>query len=128
MAQAEKDLQQPADDNARFALGIAQFIRAVEHVGGSLYKFGLRSDELTRNLPFARLPVPQNPNPQPVTADDVRAIFQTWLDDMDRVRQTLSQIREPEKVKLELPIGLVHLDLNGDDKAGEEESLWRVFQ
>jgi hypothetical protein len=43
------------------------------------------------------------------------------------VRQTLSQIREPEKVKLELPIGLIHLDLNGDDKAGEEESLWRIF-
>src|SRR5690348_796869 len=88
MAQAEKDLAQPADDNARFALGVAQFLRAVERVGGTLHKYGLRDDEAARALPFARLPVPQNPDPQPVGYDDVRAMLQTWLSDMDRVRQT----------------------------------------
>src|SRR4051812_15929054 len=64
MAQAEKQLQDPTDDNARFALGIAQFLRAVERLGGTMNKFGLRQDELTQELPFGRLPVPKNSNPQ----------------------------------------------------------------
>ena len=115
------------DDNARFALAIAQTLRAVENVAGAMHRYGLRTDTWANSLPFFRLPVPANPNPEPINYDESRQIMQAWLDDMAAVRKTLSEITAPAKVKLRLPVGMMHLDLNGDGKAAEDEALWKLF-
>src|SRR5262245_3507901 len=51
----------PADDEARFALGVVQFVRAVENLGKCLYEYGAVSEKA--NQPFLRLPVPRNDAP-----------------------------------------------------------------
>jgi hypothetical protein len=129
MADAERALAPIASgggDDAKFALGVAQFLHGVEKLSATYYQFGLKSD-VTGEVPFFRLPVPENPNPQPVGLDDLRKAFGVWLDDMDRARQTLAQIKDVEHVKLLLPIARMHLDLNGDGKASDEETCWRLF-
>src|SRR3979411_3183708 len=35
----------PKDDQARFGLGVLQFLQTFEHLGGSLYKYGLRTEK-----------------------------------------------------------------------------------
>ena len=37
--------EDPNDDQARFGLGVVQFLQTFEHLGGSLHKYGLRTDK-----------------------------------------------------------------------------------
>ncbi|MBI3468691.1 MAG: hypothetical protein HY000_37285 [Planctomycetes bacterium] len=50
-AQLAKD---PRDDQARFGLGVVQFLQTFEHFGGSLFRYGLRTDQVTRRVPELR--------------------------------------------------------------------------
>jgi hypothetical protein len=132
MGQAVEGLRQrverdAGDDNARFALAIAQTLRGVERLAASMHRYGLRTDTWAREMPFFRIPVPANPDPEPISYDESRQMLIDWLEDMAAARKTLSEIKRPQDVKLELPIGMMHLDLNGDGTAADDEQLWKLF-
>src|SRR5271157_5097759 len=55
----------PKDDEARFGLGVIQFLRAVENLGKALYEYGAVSEKATQ--PFLRLPVSENPEPSAIS-------------------------------------------------------------
>jgi hypothetical protein len=118
----------PADSQARFGLGTLQFLRAVEHLGQSLYKYGAIGPEsrLGRQIPIVRLAVPQNPNPAKVRYENVRAILQDLVDDLAKAEATLAKVEDPN-VKLPLHFGLIALDLNGDGIAAGDETLWKIY-
>jgi hypothetical protein len=116
----------PDDDKARFGLGVVQLSRTIERMMQSLYRYGLRDSVLGNSIPFLRLPVAPNPNPQVITYENMQQIFRDWVTDLEKVRTTLEPIKDPQ-VKLPVHIGLVRLDFNGDGQATAEESLWRVF-
>ncbi len=118
----------PADGQARFGLGTLQFLRAVEHLGQSLYKYGALGSEsrLGRQIPLIRLAVPHNPNPAKVRYENVRAILQDLVDDLARAEATLAKVEDPS-VKLPLHFGLIALDLNGDGTAAGDETLWKIY-
>jgi hypothetical protein len=131
LADGEKALAEtlrthPSDAQARFGLGAIQFLRAVERMVQSFHRSGLRSGVLGNVLPFARLPVPPNKQPEPIRYADLRAIMQTWTDDLARVEATLARI-EDKDVKLPLHFGLIRLDLDGDGRAGPDETLWKLY-
>ncbi len=116
----------PSDDQARLAAGVVELARGVERLGQSLHRHGLRSQG---GIPFFfsfRLPIGSDGGGEEITPDQLRAIIQQVLDDLARVRQLLEPIGDRE-VKLPLKIGLVRLDLNGDGKAEESETLWKVY-
>jgi hypothetical protein len=128
LPQCEKELAayikaQPRDDLVRFQLGTVQFLRAVEKLSGSFYRYGLLSD---LRAPFLRLPVPRNANPETVTYEKARAILSEFVEDLAVAEATLSQVRRDD-VKLTVPFGMIRLDLNGDGQATEKETLWRVY-
>lgn len=116
------------DDQARFGLGVLQFMRAVERLGQSVHKYGGLGSQnrLARVLPFVRLPVPENPDPAEVSYADVRGMIEAFLSDVAAAEKTLAAIKD-DKVVLPLKFGLVRLDLDGDGKAGESEALWRLM-
>lgn len=114
----------PDDSQARYSLGVVQILQAVERLGQSLHQHGLRP--APPQIPFLRLPVPPNEDPEPITYDRLHGIFQTLIDDLDRAAGTLSEV-DVADVKLRLPVGLIRLDLDGDGDATDEETFWRVF-
>jgi hypothetical protein len=118
----------PADSQARFGLGTLQFLRAVEHLGQSLYKYGAIGPEsrLGRQIPIVRLAVPQNSKPAKVRYENVRAILQDLVDDLAKAEATLAKVEDPG-VKLPLHFGLIALDLNGDGATGGDETLWKLY-
>ena len=116
----------PDDDKARFSLGVVQLTRTIERMMQSLYRYGLQDSVLGNSIPFLRLPIAPNPNPQVLTYENMQQMFRDWVADLEKVRTTLEPIKDPQ-VKLPLRIGLVRLDFNGDGQATAEESLWRVF-
>ena len=117
----------PNDDQLRFALGATQFIRTVESMSQDMYRYGLQVPrEMDMMLPFFRFPLPQNPNPQRLDYERMRAVFQGALDGFARTDATLAGLGTSE-IKLPLALGLVRLDLNGDGTASQEESLFALF-
>ncbi len=115
------------DDQARFGLGVLQFLRGIERLGQSLHHHGGLGSQnaLSRILPFVRLPVPDNPDPAETSYADVRAMIAAFLADLATAERTLAAIKD-EDVSLPLRFGLVRLDLDGDGKAADSEALWRL--
>lgn len=116
----------PHDDQARMALGTVQFLRAIEHMSQSMYRYGLRSPGRGALIPFFRFPIPENPKPEPITYEKLRDVFAEMISDLASAERTLAEIHDAN-IKLPLSIGLIRLDLNGDGKSMPEETLWRVF-
>ncbi|WP_125461758.1 MULTISPECIES: hypothetical protein [Rhodomicrobium] len=121
----------PGDAQAQFALGAAQFLGAVEKLGQDLYRYGLHSNYTDRTgvspLPFLRLPVPNNPHPEPVSYDALRGVLQGFAARLGEAEATLAAVPD-QPVDLPLNIGLIRLDLNGDQASSEDEALWQIFK
>src|SRR5438477_5506368 len=106
----------PTDDQARFGLGVLQFLQTFEHLGGGLYKYGLRTEKS-----FLRTPkqvkefLPQNPNPETLTYAAARQLVQTFVDDLVKAEATLAQVKDPA-VKMPLQVGLIKIDPFGQGK------------
>ena len=106
----------PKDDQARFGLGVLQFLQTFEHLGGGLYKYGLRTEKaFLRPPPQVKEFLPQNPNPEKLTYAAARQLVQTFIDDLARAEATLAEVRDPA-VKLPLHVGLIKIDPFGQGK------------
>jgi len=111
LATAEITLKGTSDE-ARFGLGVAQTLRALEHLGQGLYRHGSKA----RILLVLRLPVPPNPNPETIDAEGLRRLLKTFQSDLAKAEKTLSRVHA-SNFKVPLPLGRVMLDLDGDGKA-----------
>ncbi|MDP2877654.1 MAG: hypothetical protein Q8O00_15805 [Holophaga sp.] len=111
LSQAEATLKTTTDAE-RFALGVAQTLRALEHLGQGLHRHGSKA----RLVPVLRLPVPHNPNPAPISVDGLRRLLKTFQADLAKAELTLKIVKD-SNFKFALPLGRVMLDLDGDGKA-----------
>lgn len=113
---AQRMREHPDDQQARFGLGVLQFVGAVERLGQNFYRYGLQdtSNTIGRVLPLLRLPVPQNPNSETLTYEDSRRILQTFIDDLATADETLAKVDDPH-VKLPLQVTQVKLNFAGSD-------------
>jgi hypothetical protein len=112
----------PKDDRLRFGLGTLQFIRAIERLGQSLYRYGVCSDRGQRmNLPFLRLPVPTNPRLEPITYAAARHILLDLLADLRKAEATLAAVAD-KQVKLPLRLGPIALDFSSSGHADERSA------
>jgi hypothetical protein len=91
-----------SSDEARLALGFAQFAGSIETLMQGLHRYGFQTPQ-NAFVPIMRLPIPANPNPKPADYAAVRAIYLTFLDDLAAARQTLAQVKSTNsKVVLDL--------------------------
>jgi hypothetical protein len=118
LARGEQELlvaleRNPRDDQARFGLGVLQFVRAIERFGQSLHEYGARAENT--NIPFLRIPVPPNDNPATISYRALGRMFDVLIADLDRAERTLAAVTD-ENVKLPLRLAAVQLDLTGSGK------------
>jgi hypothetical protein len=117
----------PKDDEARFGLGMIQFLQAYEHLGASLYRYGLRTERaFVGPDPAIRELLPQNPNPEKIDYAAARQIVQTFVDDVNRAEATIALV-QGEQVKLPLHVGLIKLDPFGRGTPVSAAALLRRF-
>ncbi len=129
LAEGEKALNEaikksPQDDDLQFQLGTVQFLRGVERLVQSLHAYGLT--EKLRMIPLLDLPLPPNLAPRTITYEGCRKMMEDWLADLQRVEATLAKVKR-EDVKMSLHFALIRLDLNGDRKAEDDETLWKIY-
>lgn len=114
----------PASAEARMALGFAQFAAAVERLGQSLHRYGLMSASAPY-LPVLRMPVPENPKPERLDYQKMRAVYVQLLADLAAVDQTLARMPAGEP-KLVIDLFAIRLDLNGDGRISDDERLGNI--
>ncbi|MFN5706669.1 MAG: hypothetical protein ACK48X_01310 [Planctomycetota bacterium] len=117
--------QQPDEPTALLALGLTEFLQALEYLGNSNYRFGTLSNSATEELPLLRLPVPENPHPDQVSYDELCSVIKQFQGKVRAAESTLARVKT-ENVYLPLYLGRARLDLNGDGAMGDEETLWRI--
>jgi hypothetical protein len=106
----------PKNDEIRFHLGIVQFLCAIERLEQYLHRYGVKSENT--NIPFLRLPVPDNPNPLPISYETLHRIFDRCERDLMRAEATLAAVTD-DSVKLKLKLTTIRFDLTGDGRAKE---------
>jgi hypothetical protein len=133
IAAAEAGLAEaPGDDENRYALGAAEFVRAVERLGQGLHRYGLRgADEdsfaAMAGLPILRIPVPHNPSPDRISYEAMNELLATFASDLAAAEATLAGI-QAESLDLPIDVGAIRLDLDGDGTGTEDEALWRMLK
>ncbi|WP_339911559.1 hypothetical protein [Symmachiella dynata] len=119
--------QQPNDQQARFSLGVVQFLQAIEHLGQSYHRYGLRTSRFVAGqIPLLRLPIPKNPHPEEMTYEAGGKILETFLAKLTVAEATLAKV-DTTDVKLPLHFGRIRLDLNSDGNADQDEALWKLL-
>ena len=130
VALTKRIAENPDDEQAQFSLGVVQFLQAVEHLGQSYHRYGLRLSGLTslasREIPLLRLPIPKNPHPEEMTYEAGSKLIETFLDELAVAEATLAKV-DTTDVKLPLHFGRIRLDLHADGNADDNEALWRLL-
>ncbi len=115
----------PGDADARMALGFVQFARAVERLGQNLHRYGLQAPRQSF-VPILRLPVPVNPSPEKLDYAKLSAVYAGFLADLETVQRTLAALPAQGDPKLVLDLWRIRLDLDGNGRIDESESLGRI--
>jgi hypothetical protein len=112
---------------ARMSLGFGAFTLAVEKLVGGLYRHGLLTPQ-NPFLPVMRLPIPLNVRPEPVDYQKLRAIYQTFVDDLKTAGETLASVPQSD-AKLVLDLEAIKLKLPSRSAEGLTElPLRNIFE
>ncbi|MCC6920704.1 MAG: hypothetical protein IT548_16015 [Alphaproteobacteria bacterium] len=114
-------LAMAGDPEAEAGLGVIRFARAIERFAQTMYRHGLQPGGASYG-PFLRMPLPPNPNPEPLSYEQLRDAFAAVSADLDAAEQMLAEVGDRE-VKLPLATGRIRIDINGDGRADENEQL-----
>lgn len=115
LAGAEAALSALTDPTAsdRFALGGVLFLGAVERALQTRWQTGL-SDGLAimSDFPLLRLPIPENPAPDPFDPATVETLFRIMADDLSRAVDTLTPITDTDAVAVTIDTADLWFDIN----------------
>ena len=114
---------------AEAARGVLAFVAAVERLGQALHRHGLETPQsrMIMVLPILRLPVPPNPHPERLDYQMFRAILQRLVADLAAAESRLAAAGDGD-VKFTVNLLRVRLDLDGDGRAGDYETLGAMTQ
>lgn len=108
-------------DEERFALGGIRFLRAIEQSFQIRWQNGMT--DRTGMLPLLRLPVPDNPAPQPFDPGAVAAIFATADAGLTAAREALAPIPAASDFGLVIDLGDLWFDVNANAARDPGEDL-----
>ncbi|RUZ98300.1 hypothetical protein, partial [Mesorhizobium sp. M7A.F.Ca.US.001.02.1.1] len=116
----------PKDPASAYAAGAGEFFTALEILATGLHRHGFESPQ-SFMLPLMRLPVPDNPNPEPLTYEQFRAILVGFRDRLEKSAATFASV--PPDADIGMVIDLTHagIDLNEDGTIAPDESMAAII-
>ncbi|CCV15796.1 hypothetical protein [Mesorhizobium sp. STM 4661] len=116
----------PADPAAAYAAGAGEFFTALEILASGLHRHGFESPQ-SLMLPLMRLPVPDNPNPEPLTYEEFRAILVGFRDRLEKSAATLGSVPAGADIGMEVDLTRLGIDLNEDGAIAPDESAAAIM-
>lgn len=113
-----------SDAEARFGIGFIRFAGAIEHLAQALFRHGFTAPDggPMVGTPGA-LPVPVNPNPEPLDYAKVRGIFSGFETDLDLARADFLAAAELGDFKVPIELLKIRLDLDGNGQREASETV-----
>ena len=122
-----KEIKNKSENEKVFALAILQFIKGIENLSQDLYKCGLDSSKgKDFDLPFLRLPVPENSKPQKITSSDFKNMIDRFYTSMSDVDKTLDLINDKD-FKTKIDLAKIRIDANGDGIINKDEFFHVIY-
>ncbi|TIS62172.1 MAG: hypothetical protein E5W93_05285 [Mesorhizobium sp.] len=114
------------DPASAYAAGAGEFFTALEILASGLHRHGFESPQ-SFMLPLMRLPVPDNPNPEPLTYEQFRAILVAFRDRLEKSAATVGSV--PAGADIGMAVDLTHagIDLNEDGNIAPDESIAAIM-
>lgn len=114
------------DPASAYAAGAGEFFTALELLASGLHRHGFESPK-SFMLPLMQLPVPDNPNPEPLTYEEFRAILVAFRDRLEKSAATLGSV--PADADIGMVVDLTHagIDLNEDGTIAPDESIAAIM-
>ncbi|MER9204426.1 hypothetical protein [Mesorhizobium sp. M0771] len=114
------------DPASAYAASAGEFFTALEILAGGLHRHGFESPQ-SFMLPLMRLPIPDNPNPEPLTYEQFRAILVAFRDRLETSAATLGSV--PADADIGMVVDLTHagIDLNEDGAIAPDESMAAIM-
>ncbi|TIR17824.1 MAG: hypothetical protein E5X34_22830 [Mesorhizobium sp.] len=114
------------DPASGYAAGAGEFFTALELLAGGLHRYGFDSPK-SFMLPLMQLPVPDNPNPQPLTYEEFRAILVSFRDRLEKSAATLGSVPANADIGMVVDLTRAGIDLNEDGAIAPEESFAAIM-
>jgi len=115
-----------ADPASAYAAGAGEFFTALEILAGGLHRHGFESPQ-SFMLPLMRLPVPDNPDPEPLTYEQFRAILVAFRDRLEKSAATLGSVPAGADIGMVIDLTRVGIDLNEDGAIAPDESAAAIM-
>lgn len=116
----------PGDPAAAYAAGAGEFFTALEILAGGLHRHGFESPQ-SFMLPLMRLPVPDNPDPEPLTYGQFRAILVAFRDRLEKSAATLGSVPADADIGMVIDLTRLGIDLNEDGQIAPDESAAAIM-
>ena len=120
-------LADAGDQEARFGLGLITLVETIEGFAQALHRHGLASPDMSEMGPAVMVPVPVNPDPEPLDYAKVRAVLQSLVDGMDAARDLLGAAGESGDYVVEIDPLRIRIDTDGDGSAEATETIEHIF-
>jgi hypothetical protein len=125
-ALAELEAAKGSDPLAAYAAGSVEFFVALEKLGAGLHRHGFESPR-SFMLPLMQLPIPDNPNPEPLTYEEFRKILSDFHDAMAEANATLAMVPANADIGVEVDLRTLGIDLDEDGKITPQESAAAIM-
>jgi hypothetical protein len=125
-ALAELDAMKTTDPAAAYAAGAVEFVVGMETLGQGLHRHGFESPK-SFMLPLMQLPIPVNPDPQPLTYEGFRQILSDFRDAMARSAATLALVPADTGIGVEVDLGKLGVDIDEDGAIAPGESIAAII-
>jgi hypothetical protein len=124
---ALRPLADAGEQEAKFGLGMLTFVSAVEGLAQALYRHGLAAPDSGPMGPVLVMPVPKNPNPEPLDYDKLRAILASFVDTLDAAAVVLQEAGKSGDYVVQIDPTRIRIDINDDGVAEEGETIANIL-
>ncbi|MBZ9853366.1 hypothetical protein LB566_06120 [Mesorhizobium sp. CA13] len=114
------------DPASAYAAGAGEFFSALELLASGLHRHGFESPR-SFMLPLMRLPVPENPNPEPLSYEQFRAILVAFRDRLEKSAATLGSVPAGADIGIVIDLTHVGIDLDEDGTIAPDESMAAIM-
>lgn len=119
---AELEAAAATDPLASYGAGAGRFFVALEGLAQGLYRHGFESPRML-SLPLMRMPIPENPSPEPLTYEGFRTILADFRDGLAAASARFAAVPQDAEIGVVADLAKVGIDLNRDGAIATAESL-----